>query len=144
MWLQLPLPSRSVFTLIGNMTLCAVSVFCPLGPWLIPSLIILFQGSEWNAANLEELHKNKSVLYLCVLLQYTSGCLMHWMTPMCVLCSAESALQLIWFLYAFQCGLHSERNKGDWQLFPRFLHVYECQSVWRGNYWPTAALDRHI
>lgn len=45
--------------------------FHPQGPCLILSLIIWFQGSEWNAANFEELHKNKSVLYLCVVMQYT-------------------------------------------------------------------------
>lgn len=36
---------------------------CPPRSWLILPLIILFQGSEWNAANMEELHKNKSVLH---------------------------------------------------------------------------------
>lgn len=44
----------------------------------------------------------------------------------------------------FQCGLYSEYDKGDWQLFPGVLHLHEHQSVWCGGHRPAQSLARHI
>lgn len=52
-----------MFALIRGTALCVVSVLCAPA-YSSLSLIVLFQGSEWNAANFEELHKNKSVSFL--------------------------------------------------------------------------------
>lgn len=108
---------------------------CPLQPWLNLFPLIWFQGSEWNAANFEELQKNKLVFSTTHLFIIVSYCGRH---SILFLCFTDSTIRF------FQCGLHSEYDKGDWQLFPRLFHLHEYQSAGRGNHRPALALDRHI
>lgn len=64
--------------------------------------LFVFQGSEWNAANFEELQKNKSVFspaacfHTSVVLLSLSSChgLVQLTTLKCVLCLAESPVWL--------------------------------------------------
>lgn len=55
-------PFRSVLTAIGKMALSALSFSSSLTVLLTFFVFIWFQGSEWNAANFEELQKNKLVV----------------------------------------------------------------------------------
>lgn len=99
-----------------------------------------FQGSEWNAANFEELQKNKWVLWpaQCVVLLLKSSSdtqFCHsWVIP----------LPLVSYPLACQCGLHPECDEGDWQLLPGVLHLHEHQTLWCGSFRPAASLDRHL
>lgn len=130
-----------------------------MGPFILTqlnsSVFIWFQGSEWNAANFEELQKNKSVfssatlcIALCILVfvVHLYFPLSHEMgtTQLVIVFYWVTTVALSLCLHVFQCGLYSECDEGDWQLFPRVLHLYEHQSVRCGSHRPAPSLDRHI
>ncbi len=94
---------------------------------------LCFQGSEWNASNLDELQSSG---YVTLLFQASLFKQIHPLGCMQSLLILPPPLP--------QSSLHPECDARDWQFLPRAFRVPQHPSVWRGGHKPLGVLEWHL